>query len=74
MYNKGEKKISMSTWDACGRAVAGLLSLSVKADATKDGIGLDSWRNKGLYISLFLVSQRDILESLHCVLGTTDED
>jgi hypothetical protein len=74
MYDQGEKKISMSTWDACGRAVAGLLSLPVKADATKNGVGLETWRNQGLYISSFLVSQRDILESLHRVLGTTDED
>jgi hypothetical protein len=74
MYDQGEKKISMSTWDACGRAVAGLLSLPVKADATKDGVGLETWRNQGLYISSFLISQRDILESLHRVLGTTDED
>jgi hypothetical protein len=73
MCGDGRKRICMSTWDACGRAVAGLLSLPVEADVTS-GIGVETWRNQGVYISSFLVSQRDILESLHRVLGTTDED
>jgi hypothetical protein len=74
MYDDGNKKISMSTWDACGKAVAGLLSLPVQADGEKSVVGLETWRNEGLYISSFLLSQRDILESLHRVLGTTDQD
>ncbi|KAG9187322.1 tryptophan synthase beta chain [Alternaria panax] len=74
MYNDGKKKISLSTWDACGRAVAGLLSLPVKADDAASGNGVETWRNEAVYISSFLVSQRDILESLHRVLGTKDED
>jgi hypothetical protein len=74
MYDDGAKKVSMSTWDACGRAVAGLLSLPVEAGGAASGVGLEKWRNDGVYVSSFLVSQRDVLESLHRVLGTTDED
>jgi hypothetical protein len=46
----------------------------VQADGEKSVVGLETWRNEGLYISSFLLSQRDILESLHRVLGTTDQD
>jgi len=32
------------------------------------------WENKAIYISSFKVSQRDMLDSLHRVLGTNDSD
>lgn len=32
------------------------------------------WKNKPLYISSFLVSQREMLDSVHRVMGTTDKD
>jgi len=74
MYGDGMKKVNVSTWDACGRAVAGLLSLPVAADGTEGGVALEKWKNNGVYISSFLISQRDILDSLHRVLGTRDTD
>jgi hypothetical protein len=74
LFGDGGKRVSVSTWKACGRAVAGLLSLPIRADGVTGGVALERWRNEGIYISSFLVSQRDILESLHRVLGTTDAD
>jgi hypothetical protein len=73
MYDDGNKKINMSTWEKCGEAVAQLLSLPIKTQ--EDGqVGLDTYKNSGVYISSFLISQRDILNSLHRVLGTSDAD
>jgi uncharacterized protein YbjT (DUF2867 family) len=62
-YDDGMKKINTSTWGMCGDAVAAILNGD-----------LESWKNKAVRVSSFLVSQRDMLESLHRVLGTSDED
>jgi hypothetical protein len=66
MYDQGKKKINTSTWGLCGEAVARLLSLPEEE--------FKQFENKGVYVSSFLVSQRDMLDSLHRVLGTTDAD
>lgn len=72
-YDDGNTKIDTSTWDQCGRAVAGLLHLR---EGGEDGTSpcVADWKNKPLYINSFKVSQRDVLDSLHRVLGTTDRD
>jgi hypothetical protein len=62
-YDDGLKKINTSTWDLCGEAVANVLAGDVEV-----------WADKAVYISSFLISQRDMLDSLHRVLGTKDED
>lgn len=71
-YGDGTKKINTSTWNLCGEAIAKVLSLPVEKQGS--GPTLNDWANDGLYISSFLVSQRDMLDSLHRVLGTKDED
>ncbi|KAF2026547.1 putative oxidoreductase CipA, partial [Setomelanomma holmii] len=72
-YDQGEKKVNVSTWELCGKAVAALLSLPIdKAD--NDSPALSDWDNSGVYVSSFLTNQREILASLHRVLGTTDAD
>ena len=70
------RKINVSTAEQCGRAVAALLSLKeLPEDETdKESITVSRWRNKPLAISSFYVSQRDMLDAVHQVLGTTDED
>lgn len=76
-YDDGSYKIPVATWDQCGRALASLLSLPISSDGIsgdKKEVVLENWKNTQLYISSFKVSQRDMLESLHRVLGTTDED
>ncbi|KAK1750182.1 hypothetical protein QBC47DRAFT_354046 [Echria macrotheca] len=68
-------KINTSTWRQCGRAVAALLSLKgLPEDENDTGPTVSKWRNQPLRISSFFISQRDMLDSVHRVLGTTDAD
>jgi hypothetical protein len=71
-FDDGNTKICTSTWDLCGAAFAALLSLPVEKEG--DGPAVSDWKNKPLYISSFTITQRDMLESLNRVLGTTDKD
>jgi len=79
LFDDGNAKISTSTWDQCGRALASLLSLPVERKGVDEHAKavVSDWDNKGMYISSFDtkgVSQRDMLDSLHRVLGTSDKD
>ncbi len=72
LFDGGARVITVSTWDQCGRALAGLLSLP---ETSVDGTpSLADFKNKTVHIHSFRVSQRDMLDSLHRVLGTTDAD
>jgi hypothetical protein len=74
-FDGGETKINTSTWEQCGKALAGLLSLKeLPEDENDKEPNVAHWKNKPLYISSFLVSQRDMLDSVHRVMGTTDKD
>lgn len=70
-YNEGKERLNTSTWDQCGRAVAKVLQLPIKSDS---GPSLSDYRNGMVYISSFAISQRDMLDSIHRVSGTTDKD
>jgi hypothetical protein len=75
LYDEGTTKVNLSTWEQCGRAVAALLSLKeLPEDAEDKSLTVDSWRNKALVISSFLISQRDMFESWKRVSGDKDED
>ncbi len=65
-FDDGKTYITTSTFPQCGRAVAGLLSLPVEK--------IKEWANRPLYIDSFRVNQREILDSVHRALGTTDKD
>lgn len=69
-FDDGKTVITVSTWGQCGRALAALLSLPESGASPS----VADWKNKPVYISSFRVSQRDMLDSLHRVLGTTDQD
>jgi len=69
-YDEGTTHINTSTWRQCGRALAALLSLPEDGAATS----LSQWKNKPLYLDSFKVSQRDMLNSIHRVIGTKDAD
>ena len=69
-FDDGNTPMSISTWQQCGRALAGLLSLPESGASP----AISQWKNTSLYIASFTVSQRDMLDSLHRVLGTTDKD
>ncbi|KAK3328212.1 putative oxidoreductase CipA [Cercophora scortea] len=74
-FDEGNVKLSTTTWQQCGRAVAALLSLpELPVDENDKSVTLSRWRNKQVRISDFNVSQRDMLDSIHRVLGTTDSD
>lgn len=69
-FDDGETKVGVSTWPQCGRALAALLSLPESGASPS----LSDWKNEPVYVTSFKISQRDILNSLHRILGTTDED
>lgn len=71
----GKTRISTSTWPQCGRGIAGLLGLKVLPDDENDRSPcLSHFRNRFVYMSSFLVSQQDMLESVLRVTGTSIED
>lgn len=74
-FDDGEEKITTSTWDQCGRALASLLSLKVlPEDAGDKAPAIDNWANRAVYISSFRVNQKDMFESVKRVTKTTDAD
>ncbi|KAI0884945.1 NAD(P)-binding protein [Annulohypoxylon maeteangense] len=72
-YDDGETKINSSTWPQSGRAVAKLLSLPIEPETT-GGPSLSSYKNKFIYVSSFLVSQKDMFASVLRVTGTKESD
>lgn len=74
-YDDGKTKINTSTWDQCGRAIAAFLSLKELPEDENDTSPTISEKvEKALYISSFLVSQRDMMDSVNRIKGTTDAD
>jgi hypothetical protein len=74
-FDDGKVPITTSTWLQCGRAAAALVSLKVLPDDENDtSVTLSRWRNAPLYIASFKLSQRDMLDSVQRVTGTTDKD
>lgn len=74
-FDDGGEKIATTTWDQCGRALAGLLSLKAYPEDENDAApAVDNWANKVVFVSSFRVSQKDMFESVKRVTGTTDAD
>ena len=75
LFDEGTAPINTSTWEQCGRAVASLLSLKVLPDDEHDeSLCLSKFKNAPVYISSFHVSQRDMLDSVIRVTGTSEKD
>lgn len=71
----GKTRINTSTWPQCGRGMAGLLGLKILPDDENDrSPHLSHFRNRFVYISSFLVSQKDMLDSVMRVTGTSLQD
>ncbi|RMZ84737.1 hypothetical protein DV737_g984, partial [Chaetothyriales sp. CBS 132003] len=70
-YDDGNTKITTSTWSLVGKAVATLLSLPIE---TSSGPSLSDWKDKMVRVSSFIVSQKDMFESVKRVTTTTDKD
>jgi hypothetical protein len=74
-FDDGKQRIRTSTWPQVGRAVANLLALPIKAEeGDGQGMALESYRNKFVNISSFTLNQREMLDSVQRVTGTTDAD
>ncbi|KAK3351163.1 hypothetical protein B0H65DRAFT_109086 [Neurospora tetraspora] len=74
-FDDGEKKIWTTTTRQVGRAVAKLFSLKeLPEDENDQDLTVARWKNRPLVVGSFNVSQRDMLDSVHRVMGTTDED
>ncbi|KAI4843327.1 NAD(P)-binding protein [Aureobasidium sp. EXF-8845] len=66
-FSMMETPRSTSTWKLSGDAVAGIVALPVEELEAK-------WKDKSFFVSSFRVNQREMLDSVHRVLGTSDED
>lgn len=74
-FDDGEEKITSSTWDQCGRALAGLLSLKrLPEDASDEEPAVDNWADRAVYVASFRANQKDMFESVKRVTGTTEKD
>ncbi|KAK1521331.1 CipA protein [Colletotrichum paranaense] len=75
LYDGGDQAIKVSTWAQCGRAVASMLSHKILPENADDNsTTISQFHNKTVFASSFKVSQRDMLESVKRVTGTTDAD
>lgn len=70
-FDDGNTRINTSTLPQCGRGVANLLGLKILPDDNDDKSAcLSHYRNRFIYLSSFLVSQKDMLDSVMRVTGT----
>lgn len=73
LFDDGNAKITTSTWPQVGRAVAALLALPIKSTNGSSAC-LEDFKNQLIFISSFLLSQRDMLASLYRVTDTKESD
>ncbi|EZF34292.1 hypothetical protein TMEN_7489 [Trichophyton mentagrophytes] len=74
-YDDGTARINTSTWDQTGRAVANFLSLKEKPENGEDErLTISGFKNKNVFFSSFLVSQKDMFQSILRATGTKEED
>ena len=69
-FDDGKTYINSSTWPQCGRALAALLELPL----TGASPSISDWDNKPFRFDSFRICQRDMLDSIHRVTGSTDKD
>ncbi|KAL8376882.1 hypothetical protein RB595_007829 [Gaeumannomyces hyphopodioides] len=79
MLDGGETETHTSTWPQTGRAVAAALSLPVLPRSPESGepltlSGVASSAEAVLHVKSFLLSQKDMFESVKRATGTTDAD
>lgn len=80
MLDDGETKMHTSTWTQTGRAVAAALSLPILPQSPESEgealtlSGVASSDEPVLQVKSFLLSQKDMFESVKRVTGTTDTD
>ncbi|KAJ8133363.1 hypothetical protein O1611_g259 [Lasiodiplodia mahajangana] len=72
-FDEGTVKINMITWELSGKAVANLLSLPIEPEAPGKP-ALSDYKNKRVYVSSWLLSQKDMFERVLQVSGTKESD
>lgn len=74
-FGDGEERITTSTWEQCGRAVAALAGLKrLPEDEHDESVVLERWANNAVYISSFRVNQKEMFASVQRVTETTEKD
>lgn len=74
-YDEGNVKIMTSTFPRCGEAVARILSLPILPQDEQDKQPtLNQFRNGDVYVTSFLMNQKDMFASLLRVTGTQEGD
>ena len=72
-FDEGTARVTASTWEQCGRAIAALFGLPVASEGDGKPCLMD-WKNRMHYCGSFLVSQRDMLNSWLRVTGEHEAD
>ncbi|KAI0116486.1 putative oxidoreductase CipA [Nemania sp. FL0031] len=72
-FDEGTVKINMITWELSGKAVANLLSLPIEPEAPGKP-ALSDYKNKRVFVSSWLLSQKDMFERVLQVSGTKESD
>ena len=70
LCDDGLTKITVSTWDQCGRALAAFLNLPESGAR----LCVSEFKEKPFYFCSFRICQREMLDSLNRVMGTSDKD
>ncbi|KAF2246302.1 NAD(P)-binding protein [Trematosphaeria pertusa] len=74
-FDDGKQRLNTSTWPQTGRAIAQLLSLPIlPQDENDKNVTLSSYRNRFVFVSSFTLNQREMLDSVQRVTGTTNAD
>ena len=71
-FDDGTQRLNTSTWPQVGRAVAAVLSLPVDQQGAQTS--LRAYRNCMVYVTSFTINQKEMLESVKRVTGTTNGD
>lgn len=75
LFDDGNARINTSTWPQVGRGTAALLSLKILPEDEHDkSPTLSQFRDKFLYVSSFLINQKEMLDSVMRVTNTKIED
>lgn len=74
-FDDGKTRINHTTFAQVARAVTNLLSLRVRPESASDKRAcLEQYANSAVHISSFLVSQKDMFDSVLRVTGTDEKD
>lgn len=75
IFDKGNVKMNTTTWAQTGRAMASLFSLQeLPNDENDKSVTLAQFADSTVYVSSFLVSQKDMFESVKRVTGTSEAE